>query len=51
MAEKIEILLTDEENAAKMGSAGKERIIRHFNIRKMIDTYMQLYKKCILNNP
>lgn len=51
MAEKIEILLNDDEKAAKMGSAGKERIIRHFNIRKMIDNYMQLYKKCILNSP
>jgi glycosyltransferase involved in cell wall biosynthesis len=50
MAEKIEILLNDEEKAKKMGSAGKERILRHFNIKKMIDSYAKLYKKCLLDS-
>lgn len=45
LAEKMEVLLTDEKLRKKMGSSGKKLIEDAFSIEKMSLTYIDLYKK------
>lgn len=44
LAEKILYLLDHPGEAAQMGAAGKERLIRHFSLEKMTEKYLQLYQ-------
>ncbi|MDN5203141.1 glycosyltransferase [Fulvivirgaceae bacterium BMA10] len=45
LADKIESLLSNEQLAHEMGKAGKERIRQEFNLEKMTESYIELYKK------
>jgi glycosyltransferase involved in cell wall biosynthesis/peptidoglycan/xylan/chitin deacetylase (PgdA/CDA1 family) len=47
LAEKIEILLDDNELRAKMGVAGKKRIENLFSINSMVRNYVTLYNKIL----
>lgn len=49
LAEKIEILLNDEELRNKMGLAGKERIRDFFSIEKMVEKYIAICKNSLVN--
>jgi colanic acid/amylovoran biosynthesis glycosyltransferase len=53
MAEKVRYLLADSGLRRKMGQLGRERIIRHFNLRKQtncfITEYQALLKETIRN--
>jgi len=45
MAEKVEVLLQDDNLRHTMGVAGKERIKHFFSIDRMIDNYVDNYKR------
>lgn len=45
VAEKIEYLLEHRELRERMGEKGRERIEREFNIEKMVNAHLDLYKK------
>lgn len=45
LAEKIDMLLNDNELRLRMGIAGKERIQNHFSIDKMANNYISFYIK------
>jgi glycosyltransferase involved in cell wall biosynthesis len=47
LAEKMEILLDNEDLRSKMGTAGKQRVYNHFSIEKMVDEYILNYNKLI----
>jgi glycosyltransferase involved in cell wall biosynthesis len=47
LAEKLEILLNDNDLRIKMGRAGKERIRNEFSIDKMAKTYIDLYSNIL----
>lgn len=47
LAEKIELLLNDMELRNKMGQAGKYRVENNFSIDKMVNGFIQTYKKII----
>lgn len=47
MAEKIEMLLSNETLRCEMGLAGKQRIENFFSINKMIDAFVLNYNKLI----
>ena len=48
LREKIENLLDNPEKSSQMGQAGKERLHKHFSLKKMEENYIQLYTS-ILN--
>jgi glycosyltransferase involved in cell wall biosynthesis len=45
LALKLELLLNDADLCARMGLAGKERIIDEFSIDAMVRKYINLYYK------
>ncbi|MEM6966043.1 MAG: glycosyltransferase [Bacteroidota bacterium] len=45
LADKMQILIDNEELAKKMGQAGKERIYQHFSLERMRATYFELYQQ------
>jgi len=45
LAEKMEILLNNDELRVKMGCAGKERIQKCFAIDNMVNSYLDLYSE------
>jgi glycosyltransferase involved in cell wall biosynthesis len=45
LALKLELLLNDTDLCARMGLAGKERIIEEFSIDAMVRKYINLYYK------
>lgn len=45
MADRISTLLTDEALRKNMGTAGRERILSSFNLDKMTENYLSLYRK------
>ena len=47
LAKKIEFLLNNNGIAKKMGSAGKEKLLREFSLEKMTDRMIALYQDCI----
>jgi glycosyltransferase involved in cell wall biosynthesis len=47
LAEKMEILLDNEDLRNKMGATGKQRVYHHFSIEKMVDEYILNYNKLI----
>lgn len=47
LAEKIEYLLLNPEIALRMGNKGKERIVREFNLKKMVDETYNLYNEVL----
>ncbi len=44
MGERIEQLLEDKDLTINMGNAGRERIMREFNLEKMTNLYIAIYK-------
>jgi len=50
LAEKIEILLNDDNLRIKMGIAGRERIVNHFSINKMVDEFVVHYRRVAEDN-
>lgn len=42
-----QIILSDQEFAAKVGMAGRRHILEHFSARRMADEYAVLYKKML----
>jgi glycosyltransferase involved in cell wall biosynthesis len=51
LAEKIIFLLNNPDIADEMGKKGKERIIKHFSIEKMVTETYKLYVKVLSKNP
>ena len=49
IAEKILVLLYNNNMAEKMGLAGKKKIETDFNIDRMISSYLELYNKILFN--
>jgi glycosyltransferase involved in cell wall biosynthesis len=47
LVERIEFLVDHKKIAKNMGESGRKRILEKFNIKKMTDTYLELYKKCL----
>jgi glycosyltransferase involved in cell wall biosynthesis/peptidoglycan/xylan/chitin deacetylase (PgdA/CDA1 family) len=47
LADKIEMLINDQEFSIKLGRAGRERIDNLFTIEKMTSTYVNFYNKLI----
>lgn len=47
LAEKINILLSNEQLRIKMGLAGKTSVQNNFSIEKMVSSYITLYKNLI----
>jgi glycosyltransferase involved in cell wall biosynthesis len=48
---KIEILMKNQALRLTMGESGKQRILNHFSIDKMVDAYKDVYSKILpLNN-
>lgn len=47
MAEKMEILLNDDSLRISMGNLGKQRVLTHFSIDKMVNDFIANYKKQI----
>ena len=45
LAEKIELLLNDQQLRKKMGTAGLERVTNIFSINKMVSNYMNIYAR------
>jgi glycosyltransferase involved in cell wall biosynthesis len=44
MAEKLERLVVDREQARQMGARGRERAMRDFSMRAMADAHESLYR-------
>ncbi len=44
LSEKIEFLLNNESIKRDMGEAGKSRIVDQFSIKKMVDSYIRIYR-------
>lgn len=49
LAGKIELLLNDPGLCERMGSAGRQRVIEEFSVDKMVQNYIELYTRIILN--
>ncbi len=47
LVEKILYLLDNEDEARKMGVAGRQRIYENFNLEKMTETYYDLYRNVL----
>jgi glycosyltransferase involved in cell wall biosynthesis len=47
LAERIEHLLGDDGLREKMGIEGRERILREFNIGRMVEEHSSLYEELI----
>ena len=47
LARKVEILLNDPLLRVKLGSAGKERIMKEFSIDRMVNKYIDRYTKLL----
>lgn len=43
LAEKLLLLREDVALAQRMGAAGRERILRHFSVEKMVKSYVDVY--------
>jgi len=46
LTEKVEYLLNNKDTARSMGKAGGERVFNEFNLDRMTNNYLELYKKC-----
>lgn len=49
LCEKIVYLLAHPQEAAGMGQRGRERILKEFNLKKMINSYISLYHMSTIN--
>jgi len=49
LIEKIEFLIDNPDIAKRMGEVGNRRIIKDFNIEKMVGEYIDMYEKCNSN--
>lgn len=49
LADKIELLLKDENKRIQMGKSGQKRIKDYFSIDIMTNQYVSIYKKILLN--
>jgi glycosyltransferase involved in cell wall biosynthesis len=47
MTQKIEFLLDRPDVARKMGSAGRTRLLEEFDLDKMTNKYVELYRQCV----
>lgn len=47
LVQSWQIILSDQEFAAKIGMAGRRHILEHFSARRMADEYAALYKKML----
>jgi len=47
LADKINIMLTDPARAAVMGRAGRKRVLEMFDIRKVVDHQIQIYRRLL----
>lgn len=45
LAQRIDLLLTDRELAARLGRAGREMVARHFNMQLRASQFMSLYEE------
>ncbi len=45
LAEKIKVLLDDRAKAAAMGAAGRRRVLEHFDIRKVVEHQLEIYRR------
>jgi len=45
MADRINILISDDAHACQMGKIGKQIIIEKFTVDKMTDQYLEVYKR------
>jgi glycosyltransferase involved in cell wall biosynthesis len=45
LCDKIELLINDDQLRQRMGYEGKERIINHFSIEKMVDSFVDIYSR------
>jgi glycosyltransferase involved in cell wall biosynthesis len=48
--DRISNLLNNSKKRTDMGSAGNERIRKNFNLEKMINSYLNIYKKVLKND-
>jgi alpha-maltose-1-phosphate synthase len=51
LADRIEKLLGDTTMAARMGKAGRERVLQHFGWRAIASQTVQLYDELVLGSP
>jgi len=51
LADKLGILLENKSLRARMGSAGKKRVIDEFSVEKMVNKYIDLYKMILSKKP
>ena len=49
LADKIDSLLNDPDLRKRMGSAGHERVMKEFSADRMVENYIELYTKMVLN--
>lgn len=49
LTEKMKTLLNDSELRSQMGSLGKKRVENTFSIERMVNDYVSIYKKALLN--
>ncbi|NLK66986.1 MAG: glycosyltransferase family 4 protein [Campylobacteraceae bacterium] len=47
LAKKIEILLDDESLAKKMGKAGRQMVLEHYDEKIVVEKYLEVYRKFI----
>ena len=45
----ITTILRDDDLRKKMGQSGRERVLKHFSIEKILPQYEQLYEDTIAN--
>ena len=44
--EKMNLLMANPQMAIEMGKNGRQRIEQHFDIAKMTESYIHLYRQC-----
>lgn len=47
LAEKIQFLLNNPKIGETMGRAGKKRLATNFDLNKMVENYLKLYRSCL----
>lgn len=49
LAEKLEVLLRDKALCAKLGEAGRRRIVEKFTLNGMVGETVRVYEDCLGN--